>query len=187
MTIIAGLVGSDGIVLAADGRMVAPASHAGQCDNISSIVKIVLVPGHGVAYAATGDYISWQTGQLLSEAPENDQFDFAHIQRSLQQIGTKAFEYERTVIEKTIAELAPWGTPEYLRLNDSAFLVKAPCSIGNVFIVAKSEGRYRRPWSIAQPQQSTGKEAQIPAAWLPEGARHGREDRIGRYPAAPGR
>jgi hypothetical protein len=104
MTILVGMVGSDGIVLAADGRMVRPASHAGEYDDISSILKITHLAQHGVAYAAAGDYIAWRAGQILSEALDDGQFDFTHIQRSLQSVGLKAFEYERGAIVNTYTD-----------------------------------------------------------------------------------
>jgi hypothetical protein len=77
-------------------------------------------------------------------------------------------------VKTAIAGLMPSETPRYLVLNDAAFLVAAPSSIGNVFIVAKTGDRYRLAWSTAQRQVASGKTAEILAAWRPENARQGR-------------
>ena len=67
-------------------------------------------------------------------------------------------------VKAAVTELAPSETPHYLALNATTFLVVAPGPIGNVFIVAKSGDRYRPAWSTAQPQQASGKQANILAA-----------------------
>jgi hypothetical protein len=77
-------------------------------------------------------------------------------------------------LKTALGELVPDGDePEYLELNENAFLVVAPSPIGNVFIVAKSDGHYHLAWSTAQPQEARGEQAVILAAWRPENARHG--------------
>jgi len=76
-------------------------------------------------------------------------------------------------VKAAINELAPSSKPDYLALNDTAFVVAGPGPIGNVFIVAKSLGQYRLAWSTAQVQQSAGKQAEVLAAWRAENARHG--------------
>jgi hypothetical protein len=101
MTIVVGMVGSDGIVLAADRRMVRPARHVEEYNDTSSICKITHLARHAVAYAAAGDYIAWRAGRLLSQALDEDQFDFTRIPRSLESIGSEAFKYERRAIEET--------------------------------------------------------------------------------------
>jgi hypothetical protein len=82
-----------------------------------------------------------------------------------------------------LADLAEGSDAEYLRLNDDAVVAVAPGPIGNVFIVARSDGRFHLAWNTAQTQDATGEEANILAAWLPENARRG--DR-GPYWAASG-
>jgi hypothetical protein len=104
MTILVGLVGSDGIVLAADSRMVRPALHVGEADDISSIWKITHLAQHSVAYAAAGDYVAWRAGRVLSQTLDENRFDFAHIGTSLEDIGSKAFKHERTAIKETYAD-----------------------------------------------------------------------------------
>ena len=76
-------------------------------------------------------------------------------------------------VKAAIAGLAPSETPQYLVLNDTAFLVAAPGSIGNVFIVAKTGDHYHLAWSTAQRQEASGKTADILAAWRAENARQG--------------
>lgn len=86
-------------------------------------------------------------------------------------------------VKEALIGLTEANEPEYLELGEGAFLVVAPGPIGNVFIVAKSDGRYRLAWSTAQIQQARGEQAEILAAWRPENARHGRR---GPYWAATG-
>jgi hypothetical protein len=86
-------------------------------------------------------------------------------------------------VRAALADLDPSGAGEYHSLDAEAFLVIAPSSIGNVFIVAKSDGHYRLAWNIGQTQQIEGKQAEILAAWRPENARLGRR---GPYFAASG-
>jgi hypothetical protein len=74
--------------------------------------------------------------------------------------------------------------PECLKLADGVFLASAPNLLGNVFIVARSQGQYRLAWSIAEKQQVQGKAAETLAAWRPENAREGGR---GPYWAASGR
>jgi hypothetical protein len=86
-------------------------------------------------------------------------------------------------VKAAINNLVPDGEPQYLRLDDDAFLVAAPNPIGNVFIVAKAAGQFRLAWSTADLQKAQGKNAEILAAWRPENARHGGR---GPYYAASG-
>lgn len=86
-------------------------------------------------------------------------------------------------VKAAITELAPSSTPQYLALNTGTFLVVSPSPVGNVFIVSKSGDDYRLAWSTAQPQETSGKSAEVLAAWRPENARSG--DR-GPYWAASG-
>jgi hypothetical protein len=76
-------------------------------------------------------------------------------------------------IRSALVELAPSDTPDCLELNPTTFLVAAPGPIGNVFIVTKSNDRYRLAWSTGQPQNVSGKAGRRLAAWLAENARTG--------------
>jgi hypothetical protein len=87
-------------------------------------------------------------------------------------------------VRAALVALAPDEKCEAVALNDAAFLIEAPGPIGNVFIIARSGSHFRLAWSIADPQQTTGKQGQILAAWRAENARHGGH---GAYWAASGR
>lgn len=76
-------------------------------------------------------------------------------------------------LKAAMAVVAPSETPDPLALDDNSFLVVAPGPIGNVFIVARVGDHYRLAWSTAQPQKSSGKRAELLAAWRAENARHG--------------
>ena len=86
-------------------------------------------------------------------------------------------------VKAALAGLVQGNEPDYLGLSEGTFLVVAPGPIGNVFIVAKSDGQYRLAWSTAGAQEARGEQAEILAAWRPENARHGRR---GPYWAASG-
>jgi hypothetical protein len=84
-------------------------------------------------------------------------------------------------LHQAMAALAGGEQPDYVELDENAVMVVAPGMIGNVFIVARSGGRYRLAWSTAQQQDASGEQAGILAAWRAENARHG-----GRGPYASG-
>jgi hypothetical protein len=69
---------------------------------------------------------------------------------------------------------------ECLRLNSDAFLVSAENPLGNVFIIAKAEGRYRVAWSTDQDQPLSGKQGKLLAAW------HARNAATGQKPEPAG-
>jgi hypothetical protein len=72
-------------------------------------------------------------------------------------------------VEAAISAIAPKDErPQQVRLTGEAFLVKAPGRLGNVFLVAESDGIYRVVWSTAQPQQSICKSEEGLTGWLPE-------------------
>lgn len=73
--------------------------------------------------------------------------------------------------------------PACFKLSEGAFLVSAPNSIGNVFILSNADGRYKLAWSTAGVQLAIGKQAEILAAWRPINAR---QDGRGPYPPASG-
>ena len=76
-------------------------------------------------------------------------------------------------LKAAIGVLASSETPDCLALDDNSFLVVAPGPIGNVFIVARAGDHYRLAWNTAQLQKSSGKQAELLAAWRAENARHG--------------
>ncbi len=77
-------------------------------------------------------------------------------------------------LDAAFSELVPTEEPgEHLTLGKGAFLITAPGSIGNVFIVAKLNDHYRLAWSTAQAQEASGEQAEILAAWRAENAQHG--------------
>jgi hypothetical protein len=86
-------------------------------------------------------------------------------------------------VKAAIAELSPSSIPQYLALNTGTFLVVSPSPVGNLFIVSKSGDGYRLAWSTAQRQETSGKSAEVLAAWRPENARSGAR---GPYWAASG-
>ncbi len=65
------------------------------------------------------------------------------------------------------------GEQECLQLSEGTFLVNPHASIGNVFIVSKSDGHYHLAWSTSQVQRANGDQAKILAAWRPEHALNG--------------
>lgn len=83
MTIIVGMIGSDGIVLATDQRMVRQAEHERDIDDISGIRKIHCLDKYGVAYAAAGDEVPWHIGRALADSLTDGLFDFTSIGKSL--------------------------------------------------------------------------------------------------------
>jgi hypothetical protein len=148
MTILVGLVGSDGIVLAADSRMVGPAQHVGECDGISSIWKITDLAQHSVAYAAAGDRVAWRAGRVLSETLDENQFDFARIQTSLENIGSKAFRHERAAIEETY-------TDEQDRRAFLTPIIDESVPRGLLVVFHGSQVRARQLWGLnLQPRTS---------------------------------
>jgi hypothetical protein len=75
-------------------------------------------------------------------------------------------------VKAALDRLAPGIKPEYLKLGEDSILIVAPGAIGNVFLLAKSGGRYRSTWSTADVQTAHGEQVKILAAWRPENARY---------------
>ncbi len=68
-------------------------------------------------------------------------------------------------IAAALGSLAEDAYPECLRLNDRAFLVSVASPLGNVFILAQSNGQYRVAWSTDQEQRNAGKQRKALTAW----------------------
>ncbi len=78
MTLLAGLVGSDGIVLAADKNFMEFSQSEKDLDSRLDGGKIVHLDKHNVVYAVAGDYIARAIGKKLKEMLDNHAFPFAH-------------------------------------------------------------------------------------------------------------
>jgi hypothetical protein len=95
MTLLVGMVASDGIVLAADQRMVQPATQEGELDDCEGICKIVTWQNHKIAYARVGDRISKMVGTRLSEHLEAGKFNFNNIGPSLETLAIEVRDEEQ--------------------------------------------------------------------------------------------
>lgn len=95
MTLLVGMRGSDGIVLAADQRMVQPATQEGELDDYEDICKIVTWQNHKIAYARVGDRISKMVGTRLSEHLEAGKFNFSNIGPSLETLAIAVRDEEQ--------------------------------------------------------------------------------------------
>jgi hypothetical protein len=86
MTILVAMIGSDGIVFAADQLMVRPAANVGEYDDRSLVRKIEYLATHQVAYAGVGDEITRQVESTLSSRLDEESFDSKNIRRSLEKL-----------------------------------------------------------------------------------------------------
>jgi len=86
MTILVGMVGSDGIVFAADQLMVRESESFLECDDRALIGKIHNVHRHGFVFAGVGDEATRQVEHAIVTAMDDATFDFANIQGSLGKI-----------------------------------------------------------------------------------------------------
>src|ERR1700682_2468403 len=99
MTILVGMVGSDGIVLATDQCMIRPAGDAGEFDGRMRICKIERLEKHKVVYAGAGDNIPRNVGRELSRRLDVNGFDFQNIADSLEKIALQVIEDERAKLK----------------------------------------------------------------------------------------
>ena len=83
MTLLVGLVGSDGIVLAADKCLIAPAQLETDIDERMGGRKIEYLDKHKVAYAYAGDKRALELADGLAARLDNG-FDYGNIRRSLE-------------------------------------------------------------------------------------------------------
>src|SRR5258708_36961919 len=86
MTILVGMIGSDGIVLAADQRLTQNAEDEKEFDDHEGICKIVHLEKYRVAYARVGDYISRMVGDKLTVELDRGVLDLAKIRQTLEKI-----------------------------------------------------------------------------------------------------
>ena len=86
MTIIVGMVGVDGIVLAADQRATRNAQREDEFDDHMGIRKITHLEQHGVVFAGVGDDVTREAGKRLADGINTGVFRFANIERSLENI-----------------------------------------------------------------------------------------------------
>lgn len=100
MTILVGMVGSDGIVFAADELMVRQAPHAAEYDDRVLIQKIQHSAQHHVAFAGVGDHATRQVEQEFLSALDQSCFDFKNVKRSLEHITRDTIKKIRTKAEQ---------------------------------------------------------------------------------------
>jgi hypothetical protein len=105
MTILVGMIGSDGIVLAVDQRMVREAKDGREYDDKSLIRKIEHLATHHIAYAGVGDQFTWQVGRALSIRLDKNDFDFEKTGVSLEKLAVDTMKEE----EDQIKECYPSG------------------------------------------------------------------------------
>ena len=101
MTILVGMVGSDGIVLAADRRMTQNSQTEKELDDHESIRKIINLAKHRIAYARVGDYVTKEVASKFSEELDLENFDFAHWQPALKRIAA-------TTVKEAAAKAPPY-------------------------------------------------------------------------------
>jgi hypothetical protein len=94
MTILVGMVGSDGIVLAADQCTASLGLTETTIDDQQDICKIVNLEKHQVAYARVGDHVSKEVGRKLSRELDLGDFDFNTIDLCLEGIAAETISTE---------------------------------------------------------------------------------------------
>jgi hypothetical protein len=84
------MIGSDGILIAADQRMVIEANNDNEFDDIMSGPKIVHLPECGTVYTCAGDGLSKRIAIAIANALATKTFNFSRIESSLHTIALKA-------------------------------------------------------------------------------------------------
>ena len=92
MTLVTGMVGRDGIVLAGDKRLIEFAEKEGDCNDTSDGRKIFHLERHKVVYAYTGDWVTLLAGDELKASLDGGQFDFEEMTEALRRIAFRGFE-----------------------------------------------------------------------------------------------
>jgi 20S proteasome alpha/beta subunit len=98
MTLLVGLVGRDGIVLAADTILLEPRLNSDDIDERIDGRKIVCLEKHGIAYAAAGDRLAQSVGKELEKDLDDKKFKFDAICGCLASIANRTIteEFNRT-------------------------------------------------------------------------------------------
>jgi hypothetical protein len=98
MTLLVGMIGTDGIVFAADELLVGEAQHGTRYDDRVFIQKIQHLQAHRVVFAGVGDDTTRRVeDRLLSVLDEG--FDFTNVKRSLERITKDALKAVREKAE----------------------------------------------------------------------------------------
>ncbi len=100
MTLLVGMVGSDGIVFAADELMMRQAPVVTEYDDRVLIQKIQHSDVHHVAFAGIGDQATREVEQEFLSALDQSCFDFKNVKRSLERVTGGAFRKIRTKAEQ---------------------------------------------------------------------------------------
>lgn len=91
MTLLAGLVGSDGIVLAADKCLIEFAEKENDCNDVVGGRKIFQLEAHKAVYAYVGDWATLLVGRELTVRLDERRFNYRDIRSSLEEIAAKGF------------------------------------------------------------------------------------------------
>jgi hypothetical protein len=99
MTLLVGMIGSDGIIFAADELMVREAQHGTEYDDRVFIQKLQHSKDYGVVVAGVGDQTTRRVEEAFLSALHEGRFDFRNIQRALAAITRDALKAVRTKAE----------------------------------------------------------------------------------------
>lgn len=113
MTLLVGMVGSDGLLLAADKARVRPANNETQMDDKMLGRKITHLEKHEVVYAVAGDELTDALGVALLDALDSGSIEFSGgLERSL-----------IAVVERKMAELRAKGDTRLEPIERTAIVV----------------------------------------------------------------
>ena len=91
MTLLIGMVGNDGVLLAADTRTVEFAKNENELDTDTDTCKIVQVNQLSAAFAFCGDYLTQKVRYAICDRMKSGaDFDFSDVEKSLAQAADKA-------------------------------------------------------------------------------------------------
>jgi hypothetical protein len=116
MTMLVGMIGSDGILLGADARRVAFAAKETELDDVMGSRKITPSSKHKLAYAVAGDRLTYGIAEAVVTKIDIGAFYFQDIEKSLQSVATdtlKAIEGshpERITAEHRCILIAFYGS-----------------------------------------------------------------------------
>lgn len=92
MTLLVGMVGCDGVVLAADKCLIEFAEKPGDCNDICGGRKLFHLEKHKIVYGYVGDWVTLAIGRELREALDGGCFDFQDIGETLRRIALNGLE-----------------------------------------------------------------------------------------------